>query len=1258
MGRPGERERIDYLTALCRTVPYHVVEAVLADPREHSVQPLSVDGTLCFVDLVGFTAMCERLARLGPDGLSRLSQILTGLFEHLLETAIFPYRGYVVHFGGDSITTVFRGADHARRAAAAALTCERLMHGEVGRMIGGTSRCLMLRIGLASGELRLPLVGDMTQRVVVCSGPAAHRALEMQHLAPVNAIMADAAFLRQVEGNAEVVERQADHGVLRGLRSWPQAGPIEELGARVTSAVEAKIALLEPFVPAPLAARLMTMPADWRIEGELRQMVILFAEVCGLDESGVGLELAVNVCRSLARAYRKFGGVISKADLARRGHRMLVLFGLHRPADNDALRAVMAALEATTRLKAFTMANGVGISVQTGIHAGQVYFGAIGSTHKHDITIVGDAVNVAARTASAAAPFEVLVTDQILPAIGAEFEHSARPPVHAKGKSAPLVLHAVHGTAEGVAHYVRRRGRGRFLAGRERELEALCATVGKAMAGAGRSVGLCGAHGAGKSAMLSHLVNEATGLGAVGLLGRCRYATRSAPLAPVTSMFASFLGLAPGDTEIERRERIRAGLAPFHLDGGAPELIALLQPVWRPDGTTEAQIDLADSDAREAVLASILQFVSKRLEAESLLYILEDLHLADSLTLGLAGRLLRAPLAGRFLFVVTYRPDPVLAPVRRHLGLELSLDDLPIKAVEALVGHELGVTRVDPELLVFLWQRTGGNPGHVVEIVRFLAERALVRVQGDAVLPPAPGLALLDDVVPTTLAQVTMARLDELGAAERRVLRVASAIGRRFGRGILELAAAVDANTDFVDDAVATLQGQGVIVASTHEREGYMFRDSITRAVAYRSIPEAERRALHRRIADAMQGHTDALGQTMAMIALHRERAGQPVEAAACYERAARLALKAGLEKEAIDMAERFEREVAKIPVALQPAPDVRARMAMLRFVATARRGLVAESLRLGRQILTEHAKDVDAAERVSLDYGLGIALMQHAEPGLARQRLQRVFAVAADGAQRSDAARLLARLATAAGDREDAATWLARAKPLAEGDLRRARLALARAEYLLAQGDGDAALALAEAERQGAAGRKQSVLVLECMVAVGRGRLLCDRLPLAQQALADGLALARVLCRPQQEATLQLLIGAAHLAAGAVDRAERALEVALGQAIEIGDQCTVIGAKAHLGAAIAWSRDPTAGVAMCRQGLEAAIAAGLKDVEVAAALHLVKTARQVGDAALATFAAALVCRNEDHIRAPLYRRWAEKLELLAPPAPAAKGAE
>ncbi|MEO0813963.1 MAG: adenylate/guanylate cyclase domain-containing protein, partial [Myxococcota bacterium] len=427
------KQRQAYLAALCRTVPYHVVEEILEDPTERSIRTHDFKGTVLIADLVGFTPLCERLAHSGDDGLSKLSTVLNQLFGTLLEKAIFPYSGYVVQFGGDSITVFYRGVDDARRATASALAAQRLMFGELGRLIEGQSRELMLRVGLARGGIRLPVLGDLSRRAAVIAGEAAARAVLMQKNAPPNAIAGDLSVIDAMEGNVEVVDRQENSAVIRGLREWPATHPPVPLGDRISSHIESKIALLEAFVPPWFASRLRSAPKGWRIEGELRQVVVLFAELWGIDRTAESSEVALHLSRSILRAFRRYGGLTLKADLSDQGHRTLVLFGLHEPSENDSERALLAALEATARVRGYGASRNLDVGVRCGIHTGPVYFGTIGSDAKHDITVVGDAVNVAARATSEAQPFDVIATEPVLEKAGHEFHASDRGPIRVKG---------------------------------------------------------------------------------------------------------------------------------------------------------------------------------------------------------------------------------------------------------------------------------------------------------------------------------------------------------------------------------------------------------------------------------------------------------------------------------------------------------------------------------------------------------------------------------------------------------------------------------------------------------------------------------------------------------------------------------------------------------------------------------------------------------------------------------------------------------
>ena len=1213
-------DRVTYLATLCRTVPYNIVEAVLANPVEASIPTRDrFEGTVLYADLVGFTSTCEGMARSGPEGLSRLTTALNVLFARLLEDAVFPYDGYVVQFGGDSLTAIFRRDGHAARAGAAALCAQGLMRDELGRLLDEDQRSLFLRVGMASGPVRFVVVGDAAQRAVASAGAAAHRALAMQRLAEPGQVVVDGAYMKALGPGGRALPLPDGNAVLEEIPQWPERATIHLLDGRVEDKVEEKIALLEPFVPPPLAARLQTTPLGWRVEGELRDVVVLFAEIAGLDEAGADTDLALQMSRSFLRAFRKYGGIGAKVDLADVGHRAMVLFGLHHPSDNDCERALLASLETVARLRGLAVGRDK-LMIKIGAHVGPVYFGAFGSDYRHDITVVGDTVNTAARAASAAQPFEVVATDAVLEKVRGEFHASTRAGLAVKGKSAPLELGVIHGPAARSAHYVRRRAQRRFFAGRDDAIQVLKERVQSGIGGSGSAVGLVGEPGTGKSALLSYVIDEWAERGGLGLLARCRLATRAEPLAPIIAAFSSFLGLAPGDDEEARGARVRAGLGPYRLADGADELVALLQPVRRPDGTSEALVDLADPHARERVLGAILGFIAARVRQEPVLYVVEDAHHADALTLDLMSRVASLVKDGRHLFVITYRPDPVVAPLRRALATEIALATLDDPGIDALVQHEMKAGHVDPGLRAFLASRTGGNPGHLVEILRYMKDRSLVTVRGGTVVAPIGEDGFLDAVVPQTLAHVALARLDELGEVERRILRTASAIGQRIPRDVMERVASDDVDATMLYAAMANLESDRVLFQEATERGGWSFKDDVTRAVAYGTIPESRRKEVHRRIADALELLDEREpARTPAALAIHRERAGQPLQAAVWYERAARIALAAGLDEEASRLVERWERVVAELPAPDRPDDGTQARMALAKLVALGRTGVPADCVRQGRVVVGEHWPHLDEEGRRVADRWLGEALLWMGQLQKGRERLERVHATATEPSLRCDAATLVARAHELSGDRATALAWLERAAVDAEGDAdRAARVSLHRAHLVVAADELAAALTTYADVEAHAARRRHARLQAAAKNGAAHARMHLMRFDEAAAGFEEARALFHAVGAWSDVANALVNLGQARLWAGRYDDARRDLEAAASLAAETRDEMAALEAKVHLGAARALTQDVADGLRLLEEGAAEASRVGWHEPRVAAALHGLHVAVVAGDVAAA----------------------------------------
>ena len=173
-------------TALRPYVPDVAAEWLVGDPDQRH---RSVEGTLAFVDISGFTALARRLTRQGTVGSEELSDILDATFGALLAHARRE-GGDLVKWGGDAVLLLFTGEEHAVRAvrASADMRSELRTVGRTSSSAGGVS--LRMSVGVHSGRFDFFLVGDpRIHRELVISGPAASRCAEMEVLATAGQIM-------------------------------------------------------------------------------------------------------------------------------------------------------------------------------------------------------------------------------------------------------------------------------------------------------------------------------------------------------------------------------------------------------------------------------------------------------------------------------------------------------------------------------------------------------------------------------------------------------------------------------------------------------------------------------------------------------------------------------------------------------------------------------------------------------------------------------------------------------------------------------------------------------------------------------------------------------------------------------------------------------------------------------------------------------------------------------------------------------------
>ncbi|MFR9778230.1 helix-turn-helix transcriptional regulator [Micromonospora sp. MS34] len=381
------------------------------------------------------------------------------------------------------------------------------------------------------------------------------------------------------------------------------------------------------------------------------------------------------------------------------------------------------------------------------------------------------------------------------------------------------------------------------LVGRQEELTALRAALGRTRAGEPSTVLVGGEAGVGKTRLLEEFAGLAGGLGARVLVGQClELGEAGLPFAP----FAAAL------REVLRRD------GPAAFAGYEAEFARLLPELARVPAGLAAPTGLPVSDTPRGYLFDLVADLFRRIaEDRPLVLVIEDLHWADRSTRDLIGFLVRAARAAHLLLVCTYRTDelhrghplrPFLAELDRARGVdrvELSrLDRDGTAAVLAdLLGAEPAARAVDD-----VHGRTQGNPFFIEELA----------AAGDPV-----GCAVL----PETLRDLLLARVDRLPEPAQRVLRIAAAGGTRFAHQLLAEVAGLPEHE--LEDALrAAVAGQLVVADPDGD---YEFRHALVREAVHDELLPGEHARLHARYAAAIeaQPHLVAAGRAPAEIAHH-----------------------------------------------------------------------------------------------------------------------------------------------------------------------------------------------------------------------------------------------------------------------------------------------------------------------------------------------------------------------------------------------------
>lgn len=819
--------------ARARLWPYVSQLAMNWLARDPERRVRTVEGTLAFVDVSGFTALTERLAIRGKAGAEEVSDVVGATFAELLDIA-YEHGGEMLKWGGDASLLFFEEPGSAARAARAAWLISRAMP-RLGKVTTSVGRVrLGVSIGVHRGLFDLYLLGD-SHRELVVTGPPATETTIMEGAARAGEVLVSAATAAELEPGVLGAERDGGRLLCAAPRVEPRPSPQESLVAT------------DPAELLASAVRHHLLGGGERAEH--RHASIAFIQFRGVDAlhfaagaSAVASALEPIVIRA-QEAAELHGVTFHYSDIAEDGGKILLTGGLPVVRGADEERLLRATLDVVHSASA-------PLGVRAGLNAGRFFVHDAGTDYRRIYSFSGDAINLAARVMGRADDGQVVATDSFLARVQGAFTTEPLEPFRVKGKSQPVVASVVVGPAVGP-------GSARSvlppvddalpLLGRAAELEELAEAAEQAARGEGGAVEVVAEPGMGKS----RLVAEAA--------AQWRLETRrmycdeyggATPYLPFRHLLYAMVGLEEAAGVVEVVEALEAMVA-----DRVPELLAwlpLLATLVGAELPLTREIERIDPKFRRARLADATVELLDALADGPVGLVFEDVHAIDEASTELLRRLVTAAESRSWLVVLTRRPD-VGSPLGEELAAphrRLELGPLDSSAATELLdaggGDDLHLSVHERRKL---FERSGGNPLFLLELTSAVVSHQDL------------------DSLPDDLELLLAAQIDRLAPADRQMLRAAAVLGIWFDVGLL-----------------GELLGEGEVPADLWGRlqslvvpEGAgqgRFAHALVRDAAYEGLSYRRRRELHHRAALAIEQRSADPDAEAPLLSLHFLHAG------------------------------------------------------------------------------------------------------------------------------------------------------------------------------------------------------------------------------------------------------------------------------------------------------------------------------------------------------------------------------------------------
>ncbi|KAL6075066.1 Guanylate cyclase domain-containing protein [Balamuthia mandrillaris] len=673
---------------------------------------------------------------------------------------------------------------------------------------------------------------------------------------------------------------------------------------------------MQGYVPEPLR--------KWLEEGyslhhlaDIRQTTVLFIGLSGLDTTTMDcFEPLQNALSSAQEVLLHYKGALRQFIVDDKGAVLIAVFGLpHMTLEDDAVRAINAALVINSRLHELNLANSIGITT------GRTFCGNVGSAKRCEYCVVGDSVNLSARLMVASAKASnggktsgaIYVDEQtyrIVTESEGRFLLQPLEPILVKGKEQPIPIYTpVEGRRKSLREAV---NTSRKMIGRTKELNALRNAFDTFMQD-GRSFKVAfikGQAGMGKTAMVRELLNWNEG-GVLHIDGQAPEIEKNTPYFIWQEILSSAFAIPVMNGRCATcHQHFRSF---FKRNPEFEKYLALLNPLLVTQFPETEESKKLEAKERRAKLHEILAWTLNEFRRANgdrpIVLVLENCHWLDSASWNVVTQMIDKANAQGVFLVLTARPPQdktsltketkpneeadvntleevkeeaetlaanikFLEEAHPEITVTIELDRMSNEQIAELAKTVMNRTELNETEEGILFSKSQGNPMIAISLALTLPKIKLVCIGDTCFVDPSTIRQL-----PNSIESVITSTVDKLSVNQQTILKVASVIGSRFTaaqlQNILAKAGKDDLGQEQFLKELQTLRQMSILsVALDRDDLLYFFENPFAQKTIYGMLPFSERYKYHAIIADWYERRFSAdSGPHFPLLAYHWRRA-------------------------------------------------------------------------------------------------------------------------------------------------------------------------------------------------------------------------------------------------------------------------------------------------------------------------------------------------------------------------------------------------